>query len=184
MPNNEKIVTARGVVTEALPSTLFRVKIENKTNGNGSQNGGQSTARVLVTPSHGVGRLVAPWQPGVSANPAGRPRTLKEVQGLARNKSLDSLRAMISIIDDKVIDADGHTRNVAAQTILTWAYGKPPDYDPRADKPELTIDLAVLSQADKQQLLGLLRRGIVREADPVSDQAEPVTIDAKPVETG
>ena len=28
---NEKILTARGVVTEALPSTLFRVKIENKT---------------------------------------------------------------------------------------------------------------------------------------------------------
>lgn len=27
---NEKIVTARGVVTEALPSTLFRVKIVNK----------------------------------------------------------------------------------------------------------------------------------------------------------
>lgn len=27
----EKIVTARGVVTEALPSTLFRVKIESKT---------------------------------------------------------------------------------------------------------------------------------------------------------
>ncbi|HEY4513330.1 MAG TPA: translation initiation factor IF-1 [Candidatus Paceibacterota bacterium] len=26
----EKIVTARGVVTEALPSTLFRVKIEDK----------------------------------------------------------------------------------------------------------------------------------------------------------
>jgi translation initiation factor IF-1 len=26
---NEKIVTARGVVTEALPSTLFRVKIKN-----------------------------------------------------------------------------------------------------------------------------------------------------------
>ncbi len=25
---NEKIITARGVVTEALPSTLFRVKIE------------------------------------------------------------------------------------------------------------------------------------------------------------
>ncbi|MES2315303.1 MAG: translation initiation factor IF-1 [Patescibacteria group bacterium] len=27
---NEKVLTARGVVTEALPSTLFRVKIENK----------------------------------------------------------------------------------------------------------------------------------------------------------
>jgi len=28
---NEKILTARGVVTEALPSTLFRVKIEDQT---------------------------------------------------------------------------------------------------------------------------------------------------------
>jgi len=32
-PRKEKIVTARGVVTEALPSTLFRVKIEDKTEG-------------------------------------------------------------------------------------------------------------------------------------------------------
>ena len=31
---NEKILTARGVVTESLPSTLFRVKIEDKTEGN------------------------------------------------------------------------------------------------------------------------------------------------------
>ena len=30
---NEKIVTARGIVTEALPSTLFRVKIENNKEG-------------------------------------------------------------------------------------------------------------------------------------------------------
>jgi len=30
---NEKIVMARGIVTEALPSTLFRVKIENKNEG-------------------------------------------------------------------------------------------------------------------------------------------------------
>jgi len=29
----EKIVMARGIVTEALPSTLFRVKIEDKTEG-------------------------------------------------------------------------------------------------------------------------------------------------------
>ncbi len=29
---NEKLLTARGQVTEALPSTLFRVKIENSAN--------------------------------------------------------------------------------------------------------------------------------------------------------
>jgi translation initiation factor IF-1 len=33
-PKNEKIVTARGVVTEALPSTLFRVEISDKTESN------------------------------------------------------------------------------------------------------------------------------------------------------
>jgi len=32
-PKNEKIVTARGVVTEALPSTLFRVKIPKESEG-------------------------------------------------------------------------------------------------------------------------------------------------------
>ena len=30
---NEKIVTGRGVITEALPSTLFRVRIEDKIEG-------------------------------------------------------------------------------------------------------------------------------------------------------
>lgn len=30
---NEKIVTGRGVVTEALPSTLFRVKLEKSEDG-------------------------------------------------------------------------------------------------------------------------------------------------------
>jgi len=29
----EKVVTGRGIVTEALPSTLFRVKMEDKTEG-------------------------------------------------------------------------------------------------------------------------------------------------------
>ena len=31
---NEKILTARGVVVEALPSTLFRVRLEDKTDIN------------------------------------------------------------------------------------------------------------------------------------------------------
>jgi translation initiation factor IF-1 len=30
---NEKIITTRGVITEALPSTLFRVKIQDKKEG-------------------------------------------------------------------------------------------------------------------------------------------------------
>jgi translation initiation factor IF-1 len=38
MPNNEKIVTTRGVVIEALPSTLFRVRIEDNTKSETEEN--------------------------------------------------------------------------------------------------------------------------------------------------
>jgi len=34
---NEKIVVARGVVTEALPNTLFRVKLDDKKEENGEE---------------------------------------------------------------------------------------------------------------------------------------------------
>jgi translation initiation factor IF-1 len=42
-PKNEKIVTARGVVTEALPSTLFRVKIPARPH-DGSGAGGEDNS--------------------------------------------------------------------------------------------------------------------------------------------
>lgn len=32
-PQKEKILTTRGIITESLPSTLFRVKIEDKIEG-------------------------------------------------------------------------------------------------------------------------------------------------------
>jgi len=34
---NEKMVTARGIVTEALPSTLFRVRIEDNKENSGEE---------------------------------------------------------------------------------------------------------------------------------------------------
>ena len=38
---NEKLLTARGVITEALPSTLFRVKIPASTQGGEDKNEGE-----------------------------------------------------------------------------------------------------------------------------------------------
>lgn len=43
-PKNDKILTARGIVTEALPSTLFRVKIEDAS----KQNGGEEDKEILA----------------------------------------------------------------------------------------------------------------------------------------
>lgn len=70
---NEKIVTARGVVTEALPSTLFRVKMQSKNDGEGEEIlaylGGKmrmhrikvligDSVEVVLDPYGGKGRIV------------------------------------------------------------------------------------------------------------------------------
>lgn len=73
---NEKLLTARGVVTEALPSTLFRVKIEDKMEGNGEDKkeilaylGGKmrmhrikvligDSVEVILDPYGGKGRII------------------------------------------------------------------------------------------------------------------------------
>jgi hypothetical protein len=132
-------------------------------------------ARTIV-PSHGVGRIT-PWEAGQSGNPSGRPAGLREVQKLAREKSITALRALIGLVED--VDAnglpnqDGRSVVVAAQTILTWGYGRPPDYDPREDKPPVVIDTSMLTNDERAALLAILRKGILREADPEPAAVSP-----------
>jgi len=147
---------------------------------------GENTARATRTPSHGVGKLVAPFPPGVSGNPGGRPTRFREVREICRNKSAAAAQALIRIVED--VDAngrnveDGRVVVVAAQTILTWAFGKPPDYDPREDKPPLAINTSVLTVEERRLLLALLRKGLAKEivADPASESSEQIEGHAKP----
>jgi hypothetical protein len=66
--------------------------------------------------------------------------------------------------------------------VLTWAYGKPPDCDPREDKTGMRTNTSVLTPEERKLLLSLLRRGLVEEveaqsvADPlqkIEGQSEP-----------
>src|SRR5690348_10383254 len=81
-----------------------------------------------------------PWKPGQSGNPGGRKNPLKEVQALCRDRSLKSARALADIAEDP--DEDSARRIVAADKVLTWAFGRPPDYDPASDKPSMVVDLS------------------------------------------
>jgi hypothetical protein len=61
------------------------------------------------------------------------------------------------------------------------AWGKPPDYDPREERPELAIDTSMLSSEERRFLRSILRKGVVKEVDPMSHpRSGPATIEAEP----
>ena len=145
----------------------------------------ENSARArTVGPSHGVGRIT-PFTPGESGNPGGRPTRFREVREICRNKSAAAALALIRIVED--VDQndrnveDGRVVVVAAQTILTWAYGKPPDYDPREDKPPVTIDTSHLSSEDRAPMLRILRFGVLRytEGEPAADPPTEIAGEAE-----
>lgn len=58
-PKKEKIVTARGIVTEALPSTLFRVKILARPNGDSGADGENEKPARNATQNVAGGEILA-----------------------------------------------------------------------------------------------------------------------------
>ena len=161
------------------------------------------TARVKRTeeathiPSHGVGRIFPPMKPGTTLNPSGRPKGMKEIRSLARKKSLDALTALIGVytLPNGKLDrqADGRVVVAAASTVLKWAYGEPPPYDPNAEKTDFKIDpesLARMPLQERRMLLATLGKLGTVAADSVEDDGpdfdasrfadEPLTIEAAP----
>jgi hypothetical protein len=131
---------------------------------------GANTARATVRPSHGVGAILPPWRPGQSGNPSGRPRSLREVRDICREACPDGARVLAEIIRDRdengrLRETDGRVLAVVVQTLFTWGYGKPPDYDPREDKPPVTIDTSMLTKEERAMMLAILRKGILKCAE-------------------
>lgn len=123
---------------------------------------------------HGILRT---WAPGMSGNPNGVPKSLKEVRQLCRQKGVAAAQALIRIIEDP--NEDSRIVVVAAQTVLTWAYGKPPDYDPNEEKPRQLVDVSVLTLAEQKQMLGFLRRGLIKDVEPGPDEATAPVIEGE-----
>jgi hypothetical protein len=142
-------------------------------------------------------RGLIPIQPGVAFNPGGRPKTLRDVRKLARKMSMDALHALIGVytLPNGKLDrqADGKVVVAAAQTVLTWAYGKPPDADWDGEQRRESLDLSGLSLAQRKSLLSTLAEITTvdgadeleddgPEFDPTRFSSEPVTIEPDPVD--
>ena len=135
----------------------------------------ENNARASIIPRHGVGRLV-PFQPGQSGNPGGRPRGMREVREICRQACPDAaymLADFVRLRDEHGHhpEKDGRVLAVVTQTLFTWAYGKPPDYDPNEDRPPMTINTAILSREERAMMISVLRRGLLTPA--AEENAEP-----------
>ena len=64
-----------------------------------------------------------PFKPGQSGNPGGRPRVLRDVQELAREKSPEAIETLSNIMHDT--KAPRAARVAAANPLLDRGYGKP-----------------------------------------------------------
>lgn len=63
-----------------------------------------------------------PFEKGQSGNPGGRPKSVKEVQELAREHTVDSIKALVKNLKDE----SGTVRNAAATELLNRAWGRAP----------------------------------------------------------
>lgn len=104
---------------------------------------------------------------------AGTPNPLKAVQDLCRSRSLKSAEALATIAEDP--QEDTARRIVAADKVLTWAFGKPKDYDPSTDRPPMLLDLSRLSAAQLALVRHMIDSGAIRPAEePVADETNVV----------
>lgn len=79
-----------------------------------AENSGEAAAKKKVR-----GR---PFAPGVSGNPGGRPKTVREVQDLASTYTEEAILMLVSIMRESGSDKE---RRMAAESILNRACGMP-----------------------------------------------------------
>ncbi len=95
-----------------------------------------------------------PWQPGQSGNPSGKGGKFVEAQQICRQASPTAARKLVELLEDP----DPRIRGYAADKVREWAWGKVPDYDPKAEQPETQpIDPSQFSPSQRAMIRQMLQ---------------------------
>jgi hypothetical protein len=90
---------------------------------------GRKQARLMGT------RTATSWKSGVSGNPLGRPKSLHDVQALARRHTITAIETLIGIMQDEAAPPAARTR--ACEVILARGWGTPYQArEPREPAPD------------------------------------------------
>jgi hypothetical protein len=116
---------------------------------------GELANKPAEVPRDARGRVL----PGATPNPSGRPKVWREFQEAMRERSPQA----VAIVDRALRSRDAEERRWAAEKVLAYAWGRPPqrvqvgaDEDAPPLPGERRFDLGALSAEDRLRLLELL----------------------------
>jgi hypothetical protein len=105
------------------------------------------------------------FKPGQSGNPGGRPKELKQIQSLARVRSVTALEVLTQIATDA--SASASARVAAAIAILDRGWGKP------AQAVQSTITPVDINSLSDEELVAIIVAGREGNSELSDDQGEP-----------
>jgi hypothetical protein len=136
-----------------------------------SQGGSKDLPAGVHVPSHGHGYL-RPVRPGEVRNPTGKGGLWREAQRITREKSPDAARRLVELM----YSDDDRVALMAAEKVMVWSWGKPPDYNPREDRPAMKIDTSIMSPEERAMLLRLFRKGLLKDTAKPEAVAGPAAV--------
>src|SRR5262249_7388044 len=113
------------------------------------------------------------WKPGQSGNPTGKGSRFRECQSICREASPDAAQTLVVLMDDE----DPKIRGWAADRVLTWAWGKPQEYDAtKAEHQQVVFDPRRLPPerlAKEKDAMLVIRRATMPTKDVVVEASAP-----------
>src|SRR5262249_49138624 len=104
------------------------------------------------------------FQPGVSGNPGGRPKEVREVKVLARERTATAIETLTKIMEDP--KAPPAARVAACRELLDRGYGRPESAltaKIETTQPTEEFDASQLTDAEFEQLQELHNKALVKK---------------------